>query len=114
MIERLRIQIPAGAAGEFSSPKLTLCADLFAIRSTPVLPQWHVKDPGHFAKIAGGRPHLNTHTLLTQRSRSGLALPLSRYCVGTYLEGAHTQLVREHSVTVVTVSSLSHYGLILA
>ena len=27
MIERLRVQIPAGAAGEFSSPELTLCAD---------------------------------------------------------------------------------------
>ena len=29
----------------------------------PVLPQWHVKDPGHFAKSAGGRLHLNTYSL---------------------------------------------------
>ena len=31
----------------------------------PVLPQWHVKDPGRSAKSAGGRLHLNTHTPLT-------------------------------------------------
>ena len=45
MIERLRVRIPAGAAGEFSSPKLTLCANSYF-----VLPQWHVKDPGLSAK----------------------------------------------------------------
>ena len=40
MIERSRVRIPAGAAGEFSSPGLTFCADsYFGIRSTPVLPQ---------------------------------------------------------------------------
>ena len=36
-----------------------------------MLPQWHVKDPGHFAKSEGGRLHLNTHTPLTHRGRSG-------------------------------------------
>ena len=50
----------------------------FLIKYTPVLPQWHVKDPGHSAKSAGGRLHLNTHTLLTHRSRSGLTMPLCR------------------------------------
>ena len=29
--------------------------------STPVLPQWNVKDPGQSAKSAGGRLQLNTH-----------------------------------------------------
>ena len=29
----------------------------------PVLPLWHVKKPGHAAKSASGRLHLNTHTL---------------------------------------------------
>ena len=63
MIERSRVRIPAGVAGEFSSPGSTFCADTcFGIRSTPVLPQWHVKDPGHSAKSAGGRLQLNTHT----------------------------------------------------
>ena len=27
-----------------------------------MLPQWHVKDPSHSAKSAGGGLHLNTHT----------------------------------------------------
>ena len=63
MIERVQAQIPPGAAGEFSSPRLTFCADsYFGIRSTPLLPQSHVKDPGHSAKSAGGRLQLNTHT----------------------------------------------------
>ena len=54
MIERLRVRIPAGAAGEFSSPGSTFCADAyFGIRFTTVLPQQHVKDPGHSAKSAG-------------------------------------------------------------
>ena len=39
MIERSRVRIPAGTAGEFSSPGSTFCADsYFGIRSTPVLP----------------------------------------------------------------------------
>ena len=51
-----------------------------------MLTQWHVKDPGHSAKSARGRLHLNTHTPLTQRSRSGLTMPLSRHSVGIYPE----------------------------
>ena len=40
MIERSRVRIPAGAAGECSSTGSTFCADsYFGIRSTPVLPQ---------------------------------------------------------------------------
>ena len=63
MIERSRVRIPAGTAGEFSSPGSTFCADsYFGIRSTPVLPQQHVKNPGDSAKSAGGRLQLNTHT----------------------------------------------------
>ena len=63
MIKRLLVRIPAGAVGEFSSPGSTFCADsYFSIRSTPVLPQQHVRDPGHSPKSAGGRLQLNTHT----------------------------------------------------
>ena len=32
----------------------------------PVLQQWHVKDPGHSAKSAGGRLHLNTLTPMSK------------------------------------------------
>ena len=41
-----------------------VCSLLFGVRSIPVLPPWHVKDPGHFARSAGDRLHLNTHTSL--------------------------------------------------
>ena len=107
MIDRLRVRIPAGAAGEFSSPKLTLCANSYF-----VLPQWHVKDPGHSAKGEGGRLHHNTQSPLTQRSRSGLTMPLSRYSVGTYPE------TTSHATCPGTfghsrLGSLSHCGLIM-
>ena len=63
MIERSRVRIPAGSAGEISSPGSTFCAvdSYVGIRSIPVLPQWHVNDPGLSAKSAGGRLQLNTH-----------------------------------------------------
>ena len=64
-----------------------MCADSYSVSvppptppPPPMLPQWHVKDSGHSAKSAGGRLHLNTHTSLTQRSRGGLTMPLSRQC----------------------------------
>ena len=59
---------------------------LFGVCSIHMLPQWHVKDPGHSAKSAGGRLHLNKHAPLTQESLSELTMLLSRHCVGTYLE----------------------------
>ena len=83
--------------------KLTVCA----VRSIPVLPHWHVKDAGHSAKSAGGRLHLNTRTPLTQRSRSGLIMPLSRHSAGTYPDTsphATCQGTFGHS----RLSSLSH------
>ena len=85
VIERLRVRILAGAAGEFSSLDF-VCWFLFSVHSTPMLPQWHVKDPGHSAKSAGGKLYRNTQTALIQRSRSGLTMLLSRHSVGTYLE----------------------------
>ena len=73
--------------GKFSTPQLTWCADSYlAFVPTPVLPQWHVKDPSHSAKSTGGRLHLNTHTPLTQQSWSGLTMPLCKHSVGTYQE----------------------------
>ena len=103
--------------GEFTYPELTCVvysADSFSVPvPPPVLLQWHVKDPGHSAKSAGGRLHLNTHTPLTQQIQSGLSMPLSRHSVGTNQETSsyasrHGTLGHSH------LSSLSHYGLILA
>ena len=90
-----------------------MCRLLFGVCSTPVLPQWHVKDPGHSAKSAGGRLRVNKQTPLTQQSWSGLTMLLSRHSVGTYLEmssNATCQGTCGHSCH----SSLSHCRLILA
>ena len=77
----------AEAAGEFSSPELILCSNAYSVSvPPPVLPQWHAKDPGHSAKSVGCGLHLNTHTSLTQRTRSRLTMPLCKHSVGTYQE----------------------------
>ena len=116
MIERLRNRILAGAAGEVSSPESTLCADSYLV-SIPALcyrtVQWHIKDPGHSAKSADGRLHLNMHTPLTHRSRSGLNMPLSRQSVGIYQETS-SHATRQERFGHSRLSSLSHCGLILA
>ena len=69
-----------------------MCRLLFGVRPTLVLLQWHVKDHSHSAKCPGGRLHRNMHTPLTQRSRSGLTMPLSRNSVGTYPETSSRSL----------------------
>ena len=44
---------PSRSGGEYFSPWWVFCADsYFGIPSTPVLPQWQVKDPGHSVKSA--------------------------------------------------------------
>ena len=94
---------PGNSGGRiFFSRVNFVCWLLFGVRSTPVLPQWHVKDPGHSARSAYGRLHFNTHTPITQRSRSGLTMPLSRHSAEPIPKRVHTQLVREHSATVVS------------
>ena len=68
-----------------------LCVLLVGVPSTPVLPQWHVKDTGRSATSADSRLQLNTHTPLSKRSRSGLTMPLFRHSEGTYQEtSSHT------------------------
>ena len=78
------------------------CWLLFDVRSNPVLPQWHVKDPGHSAKSTDGRLHLNTHTPFTHRGRTVLTLPLSRQSVQIY------QTTSSHSTRQETPSKSSH------
>ena len=96
-------KVASSSSGRISSSGVNfLCLLLLGVRSTPVLPQWHVKHPGHSAKSAGGRLHLKTHTLLTQRSRSGLTM-VSIVCELNLLrKRIHTQLVKKHSATVVS------------
>ena len=90
-----------------------VCWLLLPVPSIPVLPQWHIKDPGHSAQSAGGRLHLNTNTPLTQRSRSGLTRPLCRHSAETYQETS-SHATHQGTLGHSRLSSLSHCGLILA
>ena len=48
-----------------------VCWLLFSVRSNPVLQQKYTEDRGHSAKNAGGRLHLNMHSLLINKVRLG-------------------------------------------
>ena len=71
MIERLPVRILAGAAGGFSFPVSTLCADSYSVSVPPRGAAAALKDPGHSGKSAGGRLHLNTHPALPNEVGDG-------------------------------------------
>ena len=50
VIERLRVRIPAGAAGEFSSPESTLCADSYSVSVPPPVTAVVLKRPRSFCQ----------------------------------------------------------------
>ena len=63
MIERSRVQVLAGAVGDFSSPEVIFCADWYSLSAAPACYfSGAQKDPGHSARSASGRLHLNTYT----------------------------------------------------
>ena len=74
---------------------------LFGVHSTTVPQQWHVKDPSHSARSAGGRLHLNTHPWPNEVGVGWLC-----HCPGFVLEciwkQAHMSRVREHLATVLS------------
>ena len=107
---------PGRSSGRiFFSRANFVCWLLFSVRSTPALPQWHIKTPVILPKVqmTGYNLHLNMHALMTQWSQSGLTIPLCRQTVGTYQE---TSSHSSHQGTLghSHLSSLSHCGLILA
>ena len=59
------------------------CWLLVSVCFTPLLLQWHIKDPGHCSKSACGRLCLNIYTPLTKQSWRGLTM-MSRSSVGLY------------------------------
>ena len=96
MIERSRVRVPAGAAGEFL---LQSWHSVLTLIRCPF--QWHVKDPEHSAKSAGRRLHPNMHAPLTQRSRSGPTM-LSKNSAGTYHGNELTRSLSGNTATVVS------------
>ena len=82
----------------FSCPGSTLCAgSYFGMRSSPVLPQQHVKDPGHSAKCADDRLQLNTHAPYV------CGFPCSDMRHGC-------MVYTEHAETVAVTRGTSHAG----
>ena len=79
--DRKVVSLNLGRSGRriFFSRVNFVCRLLSGVRFILMLLQWHVKDPSHSAKSAGGRLNLNTYTPLTQRSQSGLTMLLSRH-----------------------------------
>ena len=55
------LSLQSSIKGYYACMILPVCWLLFSVCSTPVLPQWHVKDLSHSAKSAGGR--LQAYTL---------------------------------------------------
>ena len=99
-----RVRVHAETAGEFSSPESAFCVDsYFSVRSTAVLPQWHVKDPGHFAESAvAGYSYTHMHHTyvalhevkrfgrylkVTLKSRTVWAIPQGEYEITFLQEG---------------------------
>ena len=81
MIKRSWVRIPAGAAGEFSSPGSTFCADsYFSIHSTPMLPHW-VSLPRSFCQKCGWQ--------VTAKYACTLCMWLCMKLHGTWLYSVH-------------------------
>ena len=59
---------------------------LLIFRTTPVLPEWHVKDPGHSIKSTGGRLHLNNAYTLNPSKPEWADYAVFQHSVGTYQE----------------------------
>ena len=79
--------------GECFSPELTLCAGSYSVSVPPPCYRSGTSKTPEIvpkAQVAGAAPNHATpkhaYTLATQRSRSGLIMPLSRHSLGTYQE----------------------------
>ena len=74
---------------------------LLGVRSTPALPQWHVKDPSHSAKVRVAGYTQNMRTLITHQVRVGW---LCR-CPGIAWEPIRKQLTCNLSGNISQLSS---------
>ena len=100
MIERLRVRIPEERRGEFSSPKLTLCACSYSVSVPPRVTAVARKRPRSFYQKCEWQV-IPEHAYTLDRTK-WVGYALSRHSEGTYQERAHTQLVREQSATVIS------------
>ena len=86
MIERLRVRIPAGAAGEFSSPECTLYADSYSVSAPPpCYRSGTLKTPAILPKVQV-EVTLKCAWTLDPTKLEWADYALSRHCLGTYPE----------------------------
>ena len=100
MIKRLPVWIPAGAEGEFSTPELTFCADSYSVSVSP--PVAHKRPRSLCQKCRWQVTPKHAYTFDPTKSEWGWLC----HCPGIVWEPirkrAHMQLIREHSVIVVS------------
>ena len=101
-MERLRVRLPAGPAGEFSSPKLTVCVDSYSVSvPPPCYRNGTLKTPVILPKVqVAGYTLTRIHVDPTKSEWADYAA-VQAWCENLFGKRAHTQLVREQSATVV-------------
>ena len=103
MIESVRVRVPAEAAGEFSSPVLTFSADSHSVSVPARVTAVARKRPRPFRQKCSRQGTLK-HAYALDRTESEWAdYAVQAQCRNQAGKRAHTQLVREHSATVVSV-----------
>ena len=103
VIERLQVQIPAGAAGEFSSPESTLGADSYLVSVPPSC--YCSGTQKTLLSLQKVQMAGNTETHIHPRP-NGVGMGCLCCCPGIVWEPvrkqADTQIVRKHLATVVS------------
>ena len=96
---------PSRSSRRICLSELTVSADSY-VHSTPVLPRWHVKDPDHSAKSAGGRIH--------SRANEGVGWLCCPGLVWEPVSGKSPHTGHQETLSHSHLGSLTHYVLILA
>ena len=100
-MERLRVRLPAGKKEEFSSAELTFCTDSYSVSVPPRVNTVARKRPRSFCHRYKWYVTPN-HAYVLDPTKSEWDDYAVRAKFGNALgKATHTQLVRDHSVTVV-------------
>ena len=76
---------------------------LFGVRSIPVLPQWHVQDPGHFFFQKRRWQVTSEHAYTLDPTKSEWTdYAVQAKCWNLLEQRTHKQLAREHSAIVIS------------
>ena len=113
MIERLRVRIPAGAAGEFSSPELSLCANSYSVSVPPRITAEARKRSRSVCKKCKWQV-TPKHASTIDPTKSELAENAVQESVWELIRETSSHATRQGTLGHGQLSSLSHCGLILA